>query len=348
MRIVFDTSVMYDDLRLVLPYSRLLLKAARAEEIGVVVPELVVLEAEKRFRQKVEKRVRAAETSRRELRELGVESDVDLPDVDETTTQYTEDLRRLLAQSKVQIPTPPNVAIIDIAKRAIARTQPFSESGGGFQDTLIWLQVVEEARDDDVVFLTRDKGYTDGSGGLAPDLVSDLEAAGIPLERVKLSPKTTDAVHDHLGPSITAVTRARAAVEDPSFRNSLLEAVAEQLLYSEIAIPSEEGELRSLDVHDGEVDFLESLDDVEVDDAQELETGTIVFNFGGVVTADVTVYPVKYAAYSTELEDVKVHDWDWNEWVVRASKEIELSVEGQAEINPDDREIVDAHIWFQY
>jgi hypothetical protein len=78
MRIVFDSSVLYDDLRFTLPYSRLLLQAARVGEVGVVVPEIVVLEAEKRFREKVDKRVRAAETSRRELRELGVEADVDL------------------------------------------------------------------------------------------------------------------------------------------------------------------------------------------------------------------------------------------------------------------------------
>lgn len=349
MRIVFDSSVMYDDLRFVLPYSRLLLQASRAEEIRVVVPEVVVLEAEKRFREKVEKHVRAAEKSRRELLDLGVESDIDVADVDAATTAYAAELRRALAGANVRVPGPPAVSHMDVAKRAIARTQPFSGGGSGYQDTLIWLQVVEEAREDDVVFLTRDMDdFGDGNGQLAPDLVADLEAAGIPAERVKLSPTTTEAVRAHLGPSITSVTRARAAVDDPDFRDHLLEAVAEQLLYEEITVPQEDEELRRLDVREGEVDSVETLDDLEVDDAQELEGGTLAFNFGGVATAEISIYPLKYEAYGADLDEVTVHDWDWNEWVVHASKTVELSVEGQAELDPESGELVDAHVWFAY
>jgi Predicted nucleotide-binding protein containing TIR-like domain/PIN domain len=303
---------------------------------------------QKRFREKVEKRVRAAETSPRELRELGVDSGIELPDIDDAATQYVTELRRLLAESKVRVPEPPDLGLMDIAKRAIARTRPFSESGSGYQDTLIWLQVIEEARDDDVVFLTRDQGFTDGGGNLAADLVADLETAGIAPERVRLSSKTTNAVHDHLGPSITAVTHARAAVDDPGFRSRLLDAVAEQVLYSQIRVPREDEELRSLDVEDGEVDSLESLEEVEIDDAQELENGNIAFNFGGVASADITIYPLKSEAYGAELDEVVVEDWDWNEWVVRASKTIELSVEGQAELNPEHNELVDAHLWLVY
>jgi len=67
-------------------------------------------------------------------------------------------------------------------RRVLDRVPPNGEKDQQYKDTLIWLGVLELARDFDVVFVTSDKGFyagRDTSKGLARELLDDLAAGGL-------------------------------------------------------------------------------------------------------------------------------------------------------------------------
>src|SRR5688572_24849533 len=58
--------------------------------------------------------------------------------------------------------------------------------------------------------------------------------------------------------------------------------------------------------------------------------------------------PLKHMAYSVDVPGVAVHDWDWNEGVVRASKPVEFAFEGNGELDRGTGNLVSADAWLVY
>lgn len=130
-------------------------------------------------------------------------------------------------------------------------------------------------------------------------------------------------------------------------RNQLLDQVSELIAYQDFDTPEDE-DLRRLDVNEIQVQGLHELKSVEVDEAYDAEGGSVTFNFGAVVDAEVEFFPFKSSAYGEELGDVTVLDWDWNESVVHASKMLELSIEGTAEYDVEARRFKTVGIYLVY
>jgi hypothetical protein len=90
----------------------------------------------------------------------------------------------------------PSVAHHDLVDRVLARRRPFSEGEKGYRDALIWYSTLECAASGAVILLsanTKDfaREQDNGSYELASDLATDLEALGLPLDRVSLTTTTS-------------------------------------------------------------------------------------------------------------------------------------------------------------
>jgi predicted nucleic acid-binding protein len=149
VQVVLDTNTFYSDLRMRGPI-RVLLDRAAAGELTLVIPEVVIQEVLKRFRQRYEKTVQQATSAIRSAKDLGVDTlDLDLESVDQAVIVYEAELRTRLHQDGVLISQYPAASHEDVLDRAIRRRKPFKESGAGYQDTLIWLTVLDSLKRDD-------------------------------------------------------------------------------------------------------------------------------------------------------------------------------------------------------
>jgi hypothetical protein len=325
--ILIDTSALHSDPTLDRPYGRLLLAAARSNEVDLVLPEVVVLEAVNLFRERLEQASRSIRKAQREFQSLGVDFTPELPD-DGTVDAYEQALRARLGDVGARVPRPPDVAHLDLAARAVAKRKPFDGKGRGYRDTLIWLHALEEAHGDDVVLVTANVNdfAAEDRVALAPELADDLEAAGLPRDRVRLADGLHTVVRDHVEPSVQALTRLTALLDEPAFKNQILDAVTESLLYKEVEAP-EDADLRTLDVRDVQIDAVQEVRDIEIDEAYE-DGELLAFNVGGTLVAEADFYPFKYEIAGADVPEVTVHDWDWNESVVHASKTLEFGFEG--------------------
>ncbi|HEX5583818.1 PIN domain-containing protein [Gaiella sp.] len=346
MRIVLDTNALNADLRLEKAQGRLLIAAARNQELTLVVPEVVVLEATTLVRRKADDLAKSVTNLRREYADLGTRFEGAPLDAEETAATYETALRRRLRDSGTSVPTPPNVPHLDVARRAMDRRKPFDAKGRGYRDTLIWLQVLAEAAEDEVVFVTDDQDFGTADGVLDPQLADELDAAGLARDRVRISKSLAKVVRQYVEPSAQAITRLQALLDDDDFRSGIYEAVNDSLLYREVERPDDE-DLRTLDVTDVQIDSVQDVHGLEIDEAW-VDEDRLAFNIGGTATIEAAFYPLKSNLAGADTPDVSVHDWDWNEWVAQATKLIDVGFEGFGSYDPESSEVEMVDVWLVY
>lgn len=169
--VVVDTNQIVErDWRLSRPWWSILLRLSASEQLRLVIPDLVVLEAVGRFRAKLGE-------IRRTLEALGLPFDLDTE-----ASKYEAGLRRTLQDARAETPCHPPVTVAGLVEMAVSREPPFDSNGNGFRDAVIWAYVAEFAlsAEGPVVLLTSDSAFLRGSGGkreLAPDLVRSLDVS---------------------------------------------------------------------------------------------------------------------------------------------------------------------------
>jgi len=349
VRILLDTNALYPDPKLERAPARLLLAAASNDELELVVPELVILEGAAVFRRRLKELARDVAGAERGYRTLGVTFEQEVPNADQEAAEYERALRARLLEVGARTPAPPDMPHVDVARRAIQRRRPFDAKGNGYRDTLIWLQALSEAADDQVVLVTQDKAFRADKGmeALAGELCDELEAAGLPRDRVRLSSHLAETVRDVVEPSAQAVTRLHALLGEEEFRSSIYEAVNESLQFKEVDAPREDPDLHALDVAEVQIDGVLEVDDLEIDDAY-VDDDRLAFNVGGRLDAEVSLYPLKSQIASVDLPGVSIVDADWNEWLVLASTIVTFSFEGFGSYDPESREVELVDVWLVY
>jgi predicted nucleic acid-binding protein len=209
---------------------RVLLEQARNREITLVVPEVVVQEVLKLYRARYESEVKKLTDAARRIDELGFDvSPKEIADPDTAVAVYEGELRESLHASLAVVPLPPTVSHSDVFDRALARKKPFRDSGVGYQDTLIWLNVLDEADVDNVAFITQDADFAEKAPEglrLAADLRADLLDRGYESGRVVLYQSPRDFIGVAVESAPEQLDDLRPLLESNEFQ----EILAEELL----------------------------------------------------------------------------------------------------------------------
>lgn len=198
--VVLDTNAGWSDVFLQGPAATALLEWRKSAGLEIVVPEVVVLETVKHYPDRARKAVVNAANSRREMLALGLPAGdpVEEPDV----AAFEESYRKRLVSARVRVAGPPDTT--PAVSWAVDRRKPFRDSGVGFQDTLIWLTVLDLAADvDEVIFVTdniRDFADPNDAATLAPELKQDLIERGMPSTRVRIVRSIRDTPTGRRGP----------------------------------------------------------------------------------------------------------------------------------------------------
>jgi hypothetical protein len=109
---------------------------------------------------------------------------------------------------------------------------------------------------------------------------------------------------------------------DAGLRTHLFSLVAAAATDLDLVNPWESGPLSATlylptDTTEPTIDWLD-VDEVEVDDAHELESGDIVLDMMSQGEASIDCFIPKYSPWEDDA-DIYIHDADWNEWVVWAT-----------------------------
>jgi hypothetical protein len=188
--VVLDTSIIGADFGLDSISFRLLFDNHHLTGHRVAVPEIVIQETVNRFREKLSAEMGKLAAAARELGKMTLEK-VAVAKVDQprNVQYYEQNLRRKLQYRGNTILPLPRVRQQALIDRALKRRKPFSESGNGYRDALIWETILNYGRKhrrDRVAFLTANtKDFCEGTD-LHQHLVDDLVAANLRKDYVKV------------------------------------------------------------------------------------------------------------------------------------------------------------------
>ena len=181
--IVLDTEVIRrDPLLQGTVFSRLWAQLRQAPDTEVIVSKVVLAELSNGHRKSLSEAVGKIQTASSALQRLCPLFQVAkraLPSVDEMVLYYEARLRQEFVHLAVTLTDLPWVSHQEVLDRAIARRHPFDKNGRGYQDTLIWLSVVELAKTGKfkrIAFVSGNTSdFSDGNGALDNNLRDDVK-----------------------------------------------------------------------------------------------------------------------------------------------------------------------------
>ncbi len=206
MKIVFDSSTLYNHWFLEGPEVELLLSYARETGARIVIPEVVIRETVKNYRDKTKATIHGIKDNQRGLRNLRlgkmqltnaeIQNSLEIMDpgdpLDRIAENYEISLRGALRGMDAIIPTHDGVPQERILNRSLKRRKPFKSTGEGYQDALIWEAVISQIdAQGSIVFIcsnTKDfsRDLREHAEELHDDLKANLIEAGVEETTVRL------------------------------------------------------------------------------------------------------------------------------------------------------------------
>ncbi len=151
----------------------------------LVIPMLVFNEVTERYRDRLNKTVRDAQSAWSQLRKSSV-SDIGPfrgPDVGREVNEMRKKLRRPAdGVRSILYADVRNVKVQEIVRRGAKRIRPASVEGEELRDVILWLIVLQYAKQigREVAFVTDDSGFRNGdSEVLHPQLLKDVASEGV-------------------------------------------------------------------------------------------------------------------------------------------------------------------------
>jgi len=234
MLVFGDTTVLRHDFRLTSPVSRVFLEGLRSADSRLCVSEVVIAEAVNLFRVAVTELARSTQHQLERLVRLvpGPEYPPQR-DLGEAATEYRKYLLNLIRATGGEVLPYGSIPHDQIVPRAISKEKPFSESGSGYRDFLIWMSVVERAQrsNDDVAFISGNTSdFCDGDE-LHGTLLRDLDARGIRRQRFRHFRSVEDFNTRIIKPLLTTLEELRRRlVEDKTTGATIVDNLSDRLL----------------------------------------------------------------------------------------------------------------------
>lgn len=350
MRVVLDTNALFDDPVMVRDAAKRVLELLYPARATLIFSPIVLGELNRQRRDDVEDLHAPTRGRIRKIAALaGVDASALLAQtqtlVDAADDRWTSRWNEIIAEDSVEIGSWPEANPKQMVERELSRRRPFMDKDPGtvgHRDTLIWLGIVELARedpDDEILFVTADKGFLAGSE-LHPHLVEDLEQAG--------ARHTVTCLR-----SLPALVAALQKETETSGWDAWREPRVAELLYDEIqalgahdfaehwderdggtAPPTFDVGLPST-AHDWALNITDGPQDLRLEEAP-FGADELICSF--VLDIHLSGFMDKFEWYSDDHPEVDLWDADWNDHVV--SVEASKRVRFRARFEIDDNEEV--------
>lgn len=238
MNVFLDSNVICADFMLESNAFQLLLNEAAEGRARIVLPEIVLDEVGRKYRDVARDALVAYRASIRELGRLNLASSRSGQVLSEgqAYSRYVARLKRRLQSVGTVFLAYPQVGHKAVTQRILSRARPSSAKDDAYRDTLIWLTLLDlvKSTSEDVAFITADmRAFGDESKrSLHPDLLRDLRDQGVVPKRVTLYPTLRDFTQTHVAPAQRhLIELKRLTFEDSDFSTELIEYLYSLLRY---------------------------------------------------------------------------------------------------------------------
>jgi predicted nucleic acid-binding protein len=334
MLVVLDTNIIVGDFHLSGTAARVFLQQLPRSSHALHMPQIVIDEVVNKYRSEWEQLRRNTEKPRKETAkrvQLPIEPMITPAQVDQRVDEYRTELRNRLASVSATVVPYPKTPHDKLARREMERKRPFSETGAGYRDSLIWETVLEilDGTEQVVALITADKDFADKNGQLYPELLDDLTARGIRHDRVRVFKSLDDFIRQEVKPDFERLEDIRAKLDAGDYPGLDLAGVIEtQLEYEELpAARRGYEELGSGAAGVGLPDYAEDptlvhaeieddVCDVNVLDVRETSSGELLIDVEADAEAlfDFYVFKPDWRWFPLPDDDnVGVVDSDWND-----------------------------------
>lgn len=338
MIVILDTNSIYEDFFLKSAGINKLISVARTGGHKIFIPEVVVLEMVKHYRESLEGIAAILQKQFARLhRKTDIKAENPVTDakvkqsVREYRAKFNEELK-LLGISILPLPAAPHEEMIE---RCMRREKPFKESGVGYADALIWLSILNKASyfsgskmfgGPRILFVTNNSSdfCKTGNWELHIDLQDELEMHEIPSGVIKVVKGLDDA--SSLLYEDTDEVRTVAIwkyLQSPDFETSdFIEIIKERIELS-LAYRPFSSEVLGFGpaLEDPVVEQIYPDFHFELHSVESLDEGKVSICFDVSVTCLFDVYVFKSDLSQVNRAKLSIYDYDWNNYYVAAQIE---------------------------
>lgn len=265
------------------------------------VPEVVKTEARNRYELELVEKIRESASLKKRIAYLAKLKDspnLDESGVKELGMRYAQFIDQTLKGIKGSKLPYPEITHEQLVVRATRRTRPFTEKDRGYRDTLVWLSVIDLAKQDRVVHLiSNDKIFSDGKS-LHPELVAELESVGLSGNSVVLHESLAEFVDTEIKPDLEPLDALSKKIEsgllqDENSREMI--AAALESVSPGLPIPDSVPDF----LRGAQVVAVPSVEGLRVDDIRKLPSGELFVE----ATVDANV-EIDYAVDNSRLSSL--------------------------------------------
>ena len=336
MKVILDTGCFHDNIHASGEHFELLADVAPESAVEVVVPEVVVQEVVKQFRERVENASHAIQANSRDLGYLTKNFETPLlPDVDTSVEDFESNFRDRLKALNIRVLPLPTLPHQEMLNRDKENRRPFV-AGRGYRDALIWESILKDldAEPSDFIFVTansKDFAAKVGDDQLHSDLKQDLESIE-PACSGRLFATLKSFVDANIKPMLKSVDELKRALQTDSYPLFTVEQVVNEQIDRLVNVEISTHDIRVTDVDLDEPITIESADDVtdvQIERVLEMNSGRLYVEGTFACTATIEGYVFKADAYGIE-EGGRIHisNWHWNEHYVAVEiRNVDLQIQ---------------------
>lgn len=336
MNIIIDSSIICADFQLKGSYFRVLFDSLDRIGARLSIPQLVVDEVKNKYAECLWDNKSKTDRIMLDFKRLTGEviaNSVSEDFVKEKLKDYNQMLTNKLSELEAIILKYPAIPHEHLVQRALSRKKPFSESGKGYRDSLIWESVVElmsENKNETVYFINANShDFCDKELALHPDLIVDLEKKGLNPKNIVIFNSLEGFIDKHIKPTLEALE---------SIKSQLLSRKPPHVTLHDIILAKVDESLPGKDVDLLELDFpqeyenptissIQDIYNIEVLDVRKLHSGEIyvIAEIDAECEFDFFIFKSDFYAMSEEKIPF-IWDYDWNEHYVAASGSNQIHV----------------------
>jgi len=351
MVVILDANQLYSDWRLATVYVTALVRYLAATGSQLAMPRVVLEELVNQYGEQIARHIGDVRQGARKLdaltgRKLPIKGPLASLQAPEEAGEYRKQLLARLDALGIRVTELPGIAHERLLAADLSRRKPFSPSGRGYRDALIWCSVLEAAVDGtEVVFISdNSKDFpTDDDGRLGGDLEDWFTDGDLDYGQVRIFRSLKAFLESKLEEVNPDEIDRLLIVEGRHRRLDMADLVSEWRKRIETGVNSGLQEYHREAFEDPSLAYQLEAPEVEDISVRVVDNDTLLveaqLNFGEVL---IEHYVYRSDAWDPDYQNLSMTEW--NEWYYQAQTYMDLSAELSVTFDRTKQQVEDVQV----
>lgn len=327
MDIVIDTSSIYGDLKLTGSRIRTLCETAKVTGETICFPQVVIDEAKNKYNERLQTAKSKIEKELSDLKRLTDSSHLttfDEKSLKKEFSSFSKTFDEQVDRLGIKILPYPKTSHEIVARKAVLKKKPFTESGKGYRDALIWeniKSIVKPAKklidDPHVVLITANHtDFCEKEYELHSDLKQELIEIGATANSVEVVNDFDKFIEKYCKPKLKILSRIKKEFEEGKHKRLDIRGKVEKMMFSYLDNrefnPEDLGfrqEFESPSVSEIHEDY-----EFNINEVRQLSETEIIIDGRVAVTCTFDIFIYKSDYYIMNEDEIPaIWSWDWND-----------------------------------